>query len=69
MKPGYIYIMATERNGTIYVGVTNNLPRRIEEHKTEIGEGFTKKYHCKLCVYYEYFDNIELAIMREKQLK
>ena len=69
MKPGYIYIMANERNGTIYVWVTNNLLRRIEEHKIWIGEGFTKKYHCKFCVYYEYFENIELAIIREKQLK
>ena len=69
MKPWYIYIMASERNGTIYVWVTNNLLRRISEHKEWIVEGFTKKYNCKLCVYYEYFEDIESAIMREKQLK
>ncbi len=61
--------MASERNGTIYTWVTNNLIRRIEEHKNGTIEWFSKKYHCKLCVYYEYFENIDLAIMREKQLK
>ncbi len=69
MKPWYIYIMASERNGTIYVWVSNNLLRRISEHKEWIVEGFTKKYNCKLCVHYEYFEDIESAIMREKQLK
>jgi putative endonuclease len=61
--------MANERNGTLYIGVTNNLLRRIEEHKSGMIEGFSKKYNCKICVYYEYFDTIESAIMREKQLK
>jgi putative endonuclease len=69
MKTWYIYIMANERNGTIYTGVTRNLLRRIEEHKNWIVEWFSKKYNCKLCVYYEYFESIESAIMREKQLK
>lgn len=69
MKPWYIYIMANNKNGTIYTGVTNNLLRRISEHKEWIIEGFTKKYNCKRCVYYEYFESIESAIMREKQLK
>jgi putative endonuclease len=69
MKPGYIYIMASERNGTIYTGVTSSLLRRIEEHKSGIVEGFSKKYNCKFCVYYEYFEDINLAIVREKQLK
>jgi putative endonuclease len=61
--------MASEKNGTLYTGVTSNLLRRIEEHKTGIVEGFSKKYNCKLCVYYEYYESIESAIMREKQLK
>lgn len=69
MKPWYIYIMASERNGTLYAGVTSNILRRIEEHKNWIIEWFSKKYNTKLCVYYEYFESIESAIMREKQLK
>lgn len=69
MKPWYIYIMANERNGTLYTWVTNNLLRRIEEHKGGIIEWFTKKYNCRICVYYEYYENIEIAIIREKQLK
>lgn len=69
MKPWYIYIMASERNGTLYTGVTNNLLRRIEEHKSGIIEWFSKKYNCKTCVYYEFFEDISIAIAREKQLK
>jgi putative endonuclease len=69
MKPWYIYIMASERNGTLYTGVTSNLLRRIQEHKNWIVEWFSKKYNCKLCVYYEYYEDIESAITREKQLK
>jgi len=61
--------MASEKNGTLYIGVTSNLLRRIEEHRIWIVEWFSKKYKCKLCVYYEYYEDIESAIMREKQLK
>jgi putative endonuclease len=61
--------MANDRNGTIYIGVTSNLLRRIDEHKNGVLEGFTKKYDCKVCVYYESFEDISSAIMREKQLK
>lgn len=53
----------------LYIGVTNNLIRRIEEHKNETTEGFTKKYKCKKLVYYEYFLQVENAINREKELK
>ncbi len=64
-----VYIMANKRNGTIYVGVTNDLTRRVYEHKTDVKEGFTKKYRCHRLVYYEYFATMPDAISREKQLK
>lgn len=65
----YVYILANQKNGTLYIGVTNNLQRRILEHKLEITKGFTNKYKIHLLVYYEIVDNIEIAILREKQLK
>lgn len=64
-----VYIMASSRNGTIYIGVTSDLPKRVYEHKHVNTEGFTKKYGCKTLVYYEVTDNIISAIEREKQLK
>jgi putative endonuclease len=64
-----VYIMANKRNGTIYTGVTSNLIRRAYEHKEGIHEGFTKKYGCKLLVYYEEHDDMLSAIEREKQIK
>ncbi|MDH5723160.1 MAG: GIY-YIG nuclease family protein [Alphaproteobacteria bacterium] len=66
---GYVYILANQRNGTLYTGVTSNLVKRIYEHKNENIEGFTKKYNVKNVVYYEYFDDIENAIKREKRIK
>ena len=68
-KSYYIYILANKRNGTLYIGVSSNLKKRIYEHKNEIIEGFTKKYKIHLLVYYELFNNINEAIAREKQLK
>lgn len=68
-KHSYIYILANQRNGTIYVGVTSDLIKRIYEHKNRVFEGFTKKYNIHSLVYYEQFDDIENAIEREKQLK
>ena len=68
-KHGYIYIMANKENGTIYIGVTSNLVKRVYEHKNKICEGFTKKYELNKLVYYEVFDEIMTAIEREKQLK
>lgn len=53
----------------MYIGVTNNLLRRVNEHKEKINEGFTKKYNCTSLVYYEHFSDIEESIEREKQLK
>lgn len=65
----YIYILASKRNGTLYVGVTNNLIRRIFEHKNNLIEGFTQKYNVKNLVYYEQTDDVGSAIIREKRLK
>jgi putative endonuclease len=61
--------MANKRNGTIYIGVTNNLARRIYEHREGLVEGFTSRYGLKMLVYYEVFDSISLAIQRETSLK
>jgi putative endonuclease len=65
----YVYILASERNGTIYVGVTNDIERRVEEHKNGIVDGFTKKYHVHQLVHYEKYDFIYDAIQREKCIK
>ena len=68
-KHYYVYIMASDKNGTLYVGFTNNLPRRIYEHKHHFTPGFTSKYDvCKL-VYFEQFTDVRLAIKHEKRLK
>lgn len=64
----WVYILASE-SGTLYIGVTNNLERRIYEHKNNLIDGFTKKYSCYKLVYYEQTSNIESAILREKQIK
>ena len=65
----YVYIMASKRNGTLYIGVTNNLGRPTEEHKEELVRGFTQKYKVKMLVYFEEFNDPRDAIAREKQLK
>ena len=65
----FTYILTNKKNGTLYVGVTNNIVRRVWEHKSNVVEGFTKKYSIHLLVYYEQFESIEQAITREKQLK
>ena len=68
-KGGYVYILANDRNGTIYIGVTSDLVRRITEHKQKVVEGFTKKYDVSKLVWYEVHDTIESAIEREKLMK
>ena len=66
----YVYILANDRNGTIYIGITSNLEKRISEHKTKVYEqSFTSKYEINKLVYYESTENAESAITREKQLK
>jgi putative endonuclease len=65
----FVYILASRRNGTLYIGVTNDIARRHYEHKEGAVRGFAKKYGVKLLVYYESHDNIEAAIAREKALK
>jgi putative endonuclease len=69
MKSYYVYILAGERNGTLYIGVTNNLNRRMQEHKKGLVPGFTKRYSVHLLVYFEETNNIRTALIREKQLK
>jgi putative endonuclease len=61
--------MTNKRNGTLYVGVTNNLTRRVYEHKHKLVPGFTSKYGLSILVYYELFNDIRDAIAREKQIK
>ena len=69
MKRAYVYILSNKRNGTLYVGVTSNLVKRIFEHKEKVVNGFSAKYNLDLLVYYEERWSIEEAIQREKQLK
>ncbi|MXO85579.1 GIY-YIG nuclease family protein [Altererythrobacter aurantiacus] len=68
-KRGYVYIMASKRNGTLYIGVTSNLAARVWQHKQGDIEGFATKYGCKMLVWFEVFDRIDQAIIREKQMK
>ena len=65
----YVYILTTKNNTVLYTGVTNDIKRRVFEHKSGFNEGFTKKYHVHKLVYFEVFDFVELAIVREKQIK
>ena len=65
----YVYILASRIGGTLYIGVTNDLIRRIGEHKLKVAKSFTKKYEVTRLVYFEIFDQIEHAIQREKRLK
>ena len=69
MNTYYVYLMASQKNGTLYVGVTNDLVRRVWEHKNDILEGFTKKYGVHRLVWYEETTDVDVAIQREKQIK
>ncbi|MCE7030121.1 GIY-YIG nuclease family protein [Jiella avicenniae] len=66
---GHVYIMASQRGGTLYIGVTSDLARRVFEHKSEATKGFTSRYGCKRLVWYEEHFDIRDAIAREKSLK
>jgi len=68
-KPGYVYILASARNGTLYIGVTSNLIQRIHQHREGQVPGFTAKHGVHRLVYYEVIDQIEVAIAREKAMK
>ncbi|HXH52162.1 MAG TPA: GIY-YIG nuclease family protein [Sphingomicrobium sp.] len=69
VKQPAVYIMASKRNGTLYTGVTSNLPQRAWQHSNGLVDGFTRRYGCKLLVWYQLADTMEAAIMREKQIK
>lgn len=69
MKQPAIYIVTNKRNGTLYTGVTSDLVQRVSQHKAKTLKGFTSKYDCSLLAYYELFEDMEHAIMREKQIK
>ena len=68
-KGGFVYILASRRQGTLYTGVTNDLMRRISEHRLDLIPGFTSRYSVKLLVWHEAHGDIESAIRREKQIK
>ncbi len=69
MKQYFVYILASKKNGTLYIGVTSDLAKRVYEHKNDLVDGFTKKYGVHKLVYYEMAEDINSMIVREKQLK
>ncbi len=69
MNNHYVYILASKRNGTLYIGVTSDLLKRVWEHKNDLVAGFTRRYHVHQVVWYEAHERMESAILREKQLK
>ena len=69
MKQPATYIMASRRNGTLYIGVTSNLSQRVFQHREGLTPGFTTRYGCKTLVYYEHYEEMDAAIAREKALK
>ena len=69
MKYPAVYIVASGRNGTLYTGVTSDLPQRAWQHREGVADGFTKRHGCKMLVWYEMAGTMEAAIMREKQIK
>ncbi|MFH1078581.1 MAG: GIY-YIG nuclease family protein [Patescibacteria group bacterium] len=69
MKTYFVYILASGKNGTLYIGVTSDLDKRIVEHQTEVVDGFTKRYGVKALVHFEETTDVHAALQREKQLK
>ncbi len=68
-KQYYVYILASKRNGTLYIGMTSDLVKRVWQHKNDMVDGFTKTYQVKQLVYFEVHQHVEEAIKREKQIK
>ena len=69
MKTYFVYIMASQKNGTLYIGVSGNLKKRVYEHRNDLIDGFTKKYRVHKLVYFESTSDVNAAIAREKQMK
>ena len=69
MKAGYVYIMASARNGTIYIGATSELIARVWQHRNGVADSFTKKHGCKMLVWYDQSDHLQAARLRELQMK
>ncbi len=69
MKEYFVYMLTNKYHNVLYIGVTNNIRRRVYEHKNKFVYGFTSKYNCTILVWYEKFADVNLAIAREKQLK
>ena len=69
MKAGFVYVMASQKNGTIYIGVTSDLIGRVHQHREGLVPGFTKRYGCKLLVWFEVYDDLQAARLREMQMK
>ena len=69
MKAGFVYMMASRKNGTIYIGCTSNLIQRVYQHREGMVAGFTKTHGCKLLVWFECFDDLQQARQRELQMK
>lgn len=69
MNDYYVYMMSNKTNSVLYLGITNDIERRVYEHKNKLVDGFTKKYNCIKLVWYEHTNSIESAIIKEKQMK
>jgi putative endonuclease len=69
MKAGFVYIVASRKNGTIYTGVTSDLAKRVYEHREGLVRGFTKQYECKILVWFQAYDDLQEARRRELQVK
>ena len=69
MRQFYVYILCSKRNGTLYIGITSDLTKRLYEHKNDLVDAFTKKYNVHNLVWYEIHESAESAITREKQIK
>jgi len=69
MKAGFVYMMASQKNGTIYIGSTSNLIQRVAQHRAELADGFTKHYACKTLVWFDGYDDLQEARGREVQMK